>query len=268
MFELCIVELLKIRKQGLTWILLGIIVGLFAGSTLEAAYLLSRAAADLPSGMLKTARLAATPPGIFYSDLLMVRQISNVLVIFFAANMLGKDYATGMLRTLISHSLHRSRYLMAKGVALFVSLVLTWSVCTVVVLAMGVGISHLLEGEFQWQGRFWSDIMRMIAGNSLRQFVLACTVFLSVVLFHNTLIGALGGLLYLLLIERAVPGLLAGLKLLYLIPYTTVHASKVLIDPETPVISLDFARAASVLSFTGILIMVVAIVVLNKKDIV
>jgi ABC-type transport system involved in multi-copper enzyme maturation permease subunit len=218
--------------------------------------------------MLEAAQLAATPPGVFYNDLLRVRQISNVLAIFFAANMLGKDYATGMLRTLISHGLRRSRYLMAKGVALFVSLVLAWSVCTMVVLAIGVSLTHLLEGGFQWQGRFWSDIVRMIAGNSLRQFVLACTVFLSVVLFRHTLIGALGGLLYLLLLEPTVPGLLLKLKLPRLVPYTSVHASKVLLDPDVALISLDFPRAGLVLSSWGISIMAIAMIVFRKKDIV
>jgi ABC-type transport system involved in multi-copper enzyme maturation permease subunit len=266
MYKLFSVEVFKIRRQALTWVLLGITLGFFAGSMLLAFVELQHSD-SLPAGWIEPVLAAATLPGAFYTDLLMVRSLTNILVVFFSAQVFGNDRATGISRILIGHGLSRPRHLLSKGTAMLVALILAWSLCFLIILVVGSYVTHIVEGGFHWQSRFWSDIFRVIAGNSLHQLVLACIVCLFVVIFSSRFIGAAGGLLYLFLLERAVPGLFIKLDLLGLVPYTSLHASQILVDPNIAVISLEFLRAVLVLISWSAIAIVVAIKVYKRMDI-
>jgi len=271
--ELCKVELFKVRKRALPWVLLVAAGGVFTFFLWMLFYPIVRTR-DLP--ILK--EVLSKDFGVFYghegevlpyvlywpSNFLHI--IVDFMAIVFAASTFNQDYNAGMLRTLIGHGLCRSRYLAAQGAALLASLIFAWSAIALATLFFAFVHTYFIKGELVWQSSYWIDILRMIAGNSLRYFSAGCFVLLTVVLFRRPLLGVIGGVFYFQILEPIVPWSLEELDLLQFIPYTPLHAGNALLDPSIAMTGPELVRAMLVLLLWGVLSLALAAVIFNKRD--
>ena len=281
MIDLCRVELFKIRKRVLPWVLLVVAGGVFTlflwlnlYRFVKTMVQVRRTMGDLSAikvEFLHNFNIMYGQGGGLLSRALywpnnLYRTFVDAVAIFFAAGAFNQDASTGMSRILMGHGLRRSRYLAAQGAALLASLVFAWSTIALVVLLLASAYTYFLEGEFVWQSSYWVDVLRMIAGNSLRYFSVGCFVHLTIVLSRKPLLGVLGGVFYFLQIEPIVPWLLGKHNLPQLIPYTPLHASNALLDPSVAMTGLDLVRALLVLFLSGALSLALAAVIFNKRD--
>lgn len=265
MIEICKVELFKIRKQTSSfWVLVGIIAGIcvcFVGQRFVQAR-------EMTGSVFRTWDILPDAFYFFfqYHDVGVVRLLTDLGPILLAASVFSQDHATGMLRTLDSHGLHRARYLAGQGVAVLLSLILAWGVGALVMGIAGAICTYVLLGEFAWESRFWADGLHMVIGHTVRQFVSISFVLLTVVLFRQALVGAMGGLFYFTIVVPAESWLLEKIGGSPLLPYTLAHANKAVIDPSVPMPDLEFARAVFALLLSGLLIMAGAVAVFDRAE--
>lgn len=126
MLRLIFLELLKISKRPLTWIILVLLVTSVAGTLLGANALLQEGNLFNPQGQAITVEEGITNftfPGVWPSILVMTRQVGSWLLVVFTAIFIGMEEAWGTHRVILGTGLSRTRFLASKLGSLLVVVV-------------------------------------------------------------------------------------------------------------------------------------------------
>lgn len=236
MIRLIALELLKLRRRWLIWILLGLLVAgealtIFGGYYLAVSgtmtFLDERGqvmpiAAVLPNFVL---------PGALRAVLGLAQQLGGWLLVILTAVMMGMEEAYGTQRLILSSGIGRTRYLTVKLITMLIVVIGFVGVA----LVSGIGFAMMVAGQAERaisptvvEGSVWLLSVGMIMRTLFALMVPVVIAFTATVLSRSQTIGIAVGLGYFL-VESAANGMLnllgdTGRQLLLLLPGTHIQA--------------------------------------------
>ncbi len=157
-------ELLKLRKRRMTWIMLGLLVGLKLAGTAFSVFWSSRAGVELE--IRERIIAAATLPSVIPETLTFIAGLGAFLLAILTAASMGSEYGWGTLRAIIGSGVSRSRFLAAKLIALSTAAVAYTVVPLVIVVAAAVPMALLLDRPIiasGIDGPWVGDVLLMMA---------------------------------------------------------------------------------------------------------
>lgn len=157
-------ELLKLRKRRMTWIMLGLLVGLRLAGTAFSVFWSSRAGVEpeIRERILASATLPSTIP----DALNFIAGLGAFLLAILTAASMGSEYGWGTLRAIIGSGVSRSRFLAAKLIALSTAAVAYTVVPLVIMVAAAVPMALLLDRPIiasGIDGPWVGDVLLMMA---------------------------------------------------------------------------------------------------------
>jgi ABC-2 type transport system permease protein len=180
---------LMLLAQGLWALVLALHMGVIGGVQLEA----------LAPVQLEQIKLQLSFPGVFGAVLGQLNGTGGILAIILAAGALGSDYSWGTLRTLLARAPARGAFLLAKSLALLLSLLFATLIALVAGALLALTTSAWLDLPGQLSGR---DLLALPVGIARSLLVilpyllatLACAAW-----GRSVLAGMGGGLIFLAL---------------------------------------------------------------------
>ena len=202
-------EWLKLSRRPLSWVLLGVFLGLMLLYLATWALVVMLHTGALIGGnarfeVLSPAQIAElqrqlSVPGIFGAVLGQVNSTGGICAIILAAGFLGSDYTWGTLRVLLTRAPHRGAYLLAKLITLQIGILVTILIALLIgalfalVCSSTLGLpSHLRPG----------DLLALPVGVLRSLYIILPYVMLtlaSAAFGRSALAGVGGGLIFLAL---------------------------------------------------------------------
>jgi ABC-2 type transport system permease protein len=199
-------ELLKLRKRSLTWILLGVLVGMTALLHFL-LYLVSRI--GLPgraTGMGNLQTLLGLPMSIPFA-LTVLTSFGAVLAVILAASSMGNEYNWRTIRIALISSESRLKFLAAKLISI--------GMLVLVGMAIGVATGFVMGLITTAMGGQAFDFSFMTGGYLWDQFLQFWRTFFMILPF------ALLGFMLSIAGRSAMPGIATGIGILFLEPIVT-----------------------------------------------
>ncbi len=164
MLTLVRMELLKLRKRRMTWIMLGILVGIRLAGTVFSVFWSGRA--GVQPEIRDRIIASATLPSIIPETLTFIAGLGAFLLAILTAASIGSEYSWGTLRAIIGSGVPRGRFLAAKLIALGAAAVAYTVVPLAIVVLAAVPMAFLVDRpiltgtiDISWLG----DILLMVA---------------------------------------------------------------------------------------------------------
>lgn len=157
-------ELLKLRKRRMTWIMLGLLVGLRLAGTAFSVFWSSRAGAE--PEIRERIIASATLPSVIPETLTFIAGLGAFLLAILTAASMGSEYGWGTLHAIIGSGVPRGRFLVAKLIALGTAAVAYTVVPLVVVVSAAVPLACLLDRPIMTSlidGSWVGDLFLMMA---------------------------------------------------------------------------------------------------------
>ncbi len=129
-------ELLKLLKRPMTWIMFLLLVGLIGFGTVVSALNLNSVSAETKEYLLHNLTL----PGIIPHTGNLLTVFGTIFIAILAASAIGSEYSWGTLRSLLTTGITRNRFLLAK----LLSLVLIAACFVVIPMLMNMGLAALI----------------------------------------------------------------------------------------------------------------------------
>jgi ABC-2 type transport system permease protein len=229
-------ELLKLRRRWLIWILLGLLVAgealtIFGGYYLAVSgtmTFLDERGQILPIEMVLPNFIL---PGALRAVLGLAQQVGSWLLVILTAVVIGMEEAYGTLRQILISGIGRTRYLVMKLITLFI--VVVSFVGTAVISGMGFALIVANVAEIPItptpvEGSVWLSSFAMAVRTIVALTVPVVIAFVATLLSRSQTIGIAIGLVYFLA-ESVVNGLLAllgeaGQQIALLLPGTHIQA--------------------------------------------
>jgi ABC-2 type transport system permease protein len=136
-------ELLKLRKRRMTWIMLGLLVGLRLAGTAFSVFWSSRAGVE--PEIRERIIASATLPSVISETLTFIAGLGAFLLAILTAASMGSEYGWGTLYAIIGSGVPRGRFLAAKLIALCTVAVAYTVVALLVMVSAAVPTALLLE---------------------------------------------------------------------------------------------------------------------------
>jgi len=157
-------ELLKLRKRRMTWIMLGMLVGLRLAGTAFSVFWSSQAGVE--PEIRERILASATLPNTIPDALNFIAGLGAFLLAILTAASMGSEYSWGTLRAIIGSGVPRSRFLAAKLIALSTAAVAYTVVPLVIVVGAAVPMAWLLDRPIMASGidgPWVGDVLLMMA---------------------------------------------------------------------------------------------------------
>lgn len=273
MLSLLRMELLKLGKRPMTWILLVLLVGFLGfGATVSA---LTLGGADPARRELVLDEF--TLPGMIPNTLNYTYSIGSVLLAILAGGAIGAEYGWGTLRSTLSTGVPRGRFLLAKALALLVVAIAFLLVTLVAGVALAIPMA-LLNGRALTLGAVdaaWFGAVALMLGRT----TLGLLVPMAIAFFFGVLgrsqaigIGAALGLLIAEGIAAEVLGLLgergvAAIELLIGTSNQTLQQHNTFGEVATSRLPIGEGRAVLTLVVYGLVSLIGAAVLFRRRDI-
>ncbi|MDP3064957.1 MAG: ABC transporter permease subunit [Chloroflexota bacterium] len=295
MTQLVLVELFKLRKRWMLWILLGILIA-FLALTQFGMYFGYRSVENESRGQvpmserergLREMRQALTLPRSVEFKFEMTQSVGGILLVILAASVFGAEYAWGTVRSTLIRGVSRANYLIAKLTAVLLIGLAGLVVALVVGVLLTLITTAMLRASVDWSflsGLFFPRLLAMVGRT---WFVMAIPVSLAVMVSVLTRSSAFGigiGIAYGIL-ETIVVGILGNISgwgeavSLYTIGYNTtaVMAWNSLsgepfsmgfrLGGDTPGTMVNFWKAWGLLVGYGAFFLALTFYVFKKRDI-
>lgn len=273
MLSLLRMELLKLSKRPMTWILLVLLVGFLGfGATVSVLTL-----GDADPARRERVLDEFTLPGMIPNTLNYTYSIGSVLLAILAGAAIGAEYGWGTPRSTLSTGVPRGRFLLAKALALLVVAI----AFLLVTLAAGVALAipmALLNGRALTFGAvdaaWFGAVALMLGRTTLGLLVPMAIVFFFGVLGRSQAIG-IGAALGLLIAEGIVAevlGLLgergvAAIELLIGTSNQTLQQHNTFGEVATSRLPIGEGRAVLTLVVYGLVCLVGAALLFRRRDI-
>lgn len=150
MGQLVAVELLKIRKRMMTWILLAILVAFMALYVILSYLSVTSFSQSLPSDTYNALTKALQFPLAFTLVLAVVQSIGIILVIILAASTVGNEYSWGTVAQIIGRTGRRSDYVGSKVTSLIIVILSFVFIGLVLGFLLTIFTSYKLAGTLNW----------------------------------------------------------------------------------------------------------------------
>ncbi|HET8626251.1 MAG TPA: ABC transporter permease subunit [Thermomicrobiales bacterium] len=204
-------ELLKLVKRPMTWILLILLLGGIGFGDLVGFLQINRVSADVRASILGNLTL----PGTLTRATEFIYFFGTIMLSILAASAIGSEYSWGTLRPMLATGVPRLRFLGAKLVALAIVAV-AFDVLPLVmnaILAVPVG---LIANVPVFTGPFdaaWVGTLLALAARTYLMLLVAITIAFLISLLARSQAAGIGAALGLLIGEQIVGQLLRRLDL-------------------------------------------------------
>ena len=206
MGQLLGVELFKIRKRMMTWILLAVLV-VFVILFLVFSYL---AVTSSLSSVHQPLKDALQFPKAFTMVLSMTQSIGIILLIILAASLIGSEYGWGTVNQVIGREGKRSFYMGSKVFALIITILLLVLIGLVVGTLLSIFTTYKLAGGLNWSFftlSFGGSLIKMFGWTAFTILVYTLLAMLFATLGRSVVAG-IGGALGYYFIEAILVGVL------------------------------------------------------------
>jgi ABC-type transport system involved in multi-copper enzyme maturation permease subunit len=197
--ELIGIELFKLRKRRMTWILLGVLVAFCCIQFLASYLVVVTAPSEIPPDVITSLRTNLQFPDAFTMIFSAAQGIGTILLIILTASIVGSEYGWGTVRQTLMRRGDRLSYIGAKVVALIVVILIGLVISLVVGMPLASFTTFKLSGSLSWgfltPSLAW-DVVQMF----WRTFFVLMPYLLLAALFavvgRSALTGIAGGLGY------------------------------------------------------------------------
>jgi len=209
MLKLIGIELFKIRKRWMTWILLAVLIGFFCMTTVGGYANISRDPDDMTAEEFEqewesleeweASKAAFQFPDAFPHIFSIAQGIGTVLLIILVASMVGNEYRWGTVGQMLTRRGARFYYLGAKLLA-FIIVALIGLVFSLIVGVILISItSSLLAGSINWDfisASFVWELVQMFGrtASGLLPYMLLAAML--AIIGRSAVAGIAGGLVY------------------------------------------------------------------------
>lgn len=268
-------ELLKLRKRPMTWVLLILLLGGIGFITVVSVLQLRSVDPTIREDLLRNITL----PGTLPRTAEFVYFFGSIMLSILAASTIGSEYSWGTLRPMLATGVPRGRFLAAKLIALalvaalFAILPLLMNALLALPIAAWNNVPYL-TGTFD---AAWVGDLGAILGRTYLLVLMPMAIAFFVALVGRSQAAGIGAALGLMIGEQIVVVLLLSLDQ----PWTRAVAnllpgrnSQVLLNhngfgalPPMPPGLPGEPRALLTLALYGVVALVVAIVVFRRRDV-
>lgn len=211
-------EWMKLSRRPLTWVLFGIFLFMVVVQLLT-QFLVANLSMFLAvdqlgtlGGQVEEWRRRSAFPGLIGAILSQVNGLGGIFAVIFAAGAMGSEYSWGTLRTQLMRTPSRTRYLLAKIIAVMSLLAVAVLITLLVGMLVGGALGLLVGKPGTLSTR---DLLELPLAVLRALYVLLPYVLLTIslaILGRSLIVGLAGGLFYL--VFEAGFGALATLQLL------------------------------------------------------
>jgi ABC-2 type transport system permease protein len=208
MINLIRAEWFKLARRPMTWVLLVVFVGLLVLLRTTEFFAVALHDGIFSGGEIRVSllreeqveqfRRQVTFPGVFGAVLSHVNGVGGICAIVLAAGSIGGEYGWGTIRTQLTRTPNRARYLTAKIVALLLILALG------IVIGLGAGalLALAFGGLLGGSGLGVDVLLSLPLGMARALYVMLPYIMLTIacgILGRSVLAAAAGGFLFLIL---------------------------------------------------------------------
>jgi len=203
------VELFKIRKRMMTWILLAVLV-VFVILNFILSYLAVTSNHGISSDVRISLENALQFPKAFTFAFSVTQSVGIILLIILAASLIGNEYAWGTVNRVISREGRRSLYMGSKLVALIITILFLVLIGLVLGTLLGIFTTSRLAGTVDWSFFTLSFAGHLIKMFGWTAFTIMVYALLAVLLasWARSVIAGIGGALGYYFIESILIGVL------------------------------------------------------------
>ncbi|HEV2529895.1 MAG TPA: ABC transporter permease subunit [Thermomicrobiales bacterium] len=253
-------EIFKAVKRPATWIMLVILALIVA-----AFYAIVYFAVDDPA-----TDLSLRPTEIVNNGYAIGANIASILVIVFAAQLMGSEYGWGTIRALASRASSRSALIVSKLILLAGYTLLTLVVTAAVAIISALVFSAIAGNETSIPGDAWVDYAQAIGRYMLANGVYAVLALVITILSRSTAAGIAGGIA-LSFLEIAIWEILAAITDVfqtireYFLGYNVQGLAAAATDQQVD--DFDITRGVIIVSVWLIALLAISFYVFRRRDI-
>lgn len=209
MLKLIGIELFKIRKRRMTWILLAVLIAWFCITTVGGYSAIAIDPADMPAEEFEeewesleefeASRAAFQFPHAFPHIFSIAQGIGTILLIILVASMVGNEYRWGTVGQMLTRRGARFYYLGAKLLALIIVAVIGLVFSLIVWVILISITSSLLAGSINWDfisASFVWEVVLMFGHTIFGLLPLMLLAAMLAIIGRSALAGIAGGLVY------------------------------------------------------------------------
>ena len=218
------VELFKMRKRWMPWVLLAILVialcAIFLSGYFSTTSMLPSLPPDLPPELLEEMELQHQQmlahyqfPYAFDNIFSTTQSIGVFLLVILAASIVGSEYSWGTVRQMLVKRGIRWQYLGAKVITLIIMALIGLVVALVVGTALAAFTTYQIDGGISWEflsASFFGKLALAFVCTALSLFVFMLLTVFFAVLGHSLLVGIAGGLGFFIIENILVNALTLG----------------------------------------------------------
>ena len=218
------VELFKMRKRWMPWVLLAILVialcAIFLSGYFSTTSMLPSLPPDLPPELLEEMELQHQQmlahyqfPNAFDNIFSTTQSIGVFLLVILAASIVGSEYSWGTVRQVLVKRGTRWQYLGAKVITLIILALIGLVVALVVGTALAAFTTYQIDGGISWEflsASFFGKLALAFVCTALSLFVFMLLTVFFAVLGHSLLVGIAGGLGFFIIENILVNALTLG----------------------------------------------------------
>ena len=207
MARLIRVELFKLRKRMMTWILLAVLVAFFCMIFLGMYAAAGSAPHDMPGEGLEALKALLQFPDAFNTIFSTAQSIGGILLIILAASAVGSEYGWGTVRQMLSRRGIRSHYLGAKIVSFIIIALIGIVISLIVGVALASFTTIQLAGSINWDfmsASYVGELFKMFGWTAFALLVYILLAVLFAVVGRSALVGIAGGLGYYFVEQIAI----------------------------------------------------------------
>lgn len=212
MVRLVRVELFKVRKRGMTWILLAVLVAFFCMIFLGMYAAAGSASHGMSGAGLEALKASLQFPNAFDMIFSTAQGIGGILLVILAASAVGSEYGWGTVRQMLSKRGIRSHYLGAKIVSLIIIALIGIAISLIVGFALASFTTIQLAGSINWDfmsASYVGELFKMFGWTAFALLVYILLGVLFAVVGRSALVGIAVGLGYYF-VERIAIGIFTG----------------------------------------------------------
>jgi ABC-type transport system involved in multi-copper enzyme maturation permease subunit len=273
MTSLVRMELLKLAKRPMTWIMLALLLGIIGLGTAANATGLQRADSEYRERLLRLLVL----PGALAQSAQFIYTFGAIMIAILGASSIGSEYSWGTLRPMLATGVSRTRFLAAKLLALGIAAAFYVILPLILNAIMAVPIALLADSPFMAGSVAgpWPGYLAALFGRTYLLLFMPLALAFLIGAAGRSQVAGIGAALGLMIGEQVIAALLWSLGLDWaneVVKFFPFESSRVLLGhnfvplPDMAM-SIGELRAVLTLATYSAACLAVALLLFRRRDI-
>ncbi|MCX6012060.1 MAG: ABC transporter permease subunit [Chloroflexi bacterium] len=199
MLDMIWVELFKLRKRRMTWILVAILAAFFCMYFLVMNYFIKHLPPGMGAHSIKEVQSLLTFPDAFKFIFIIANSIGSILIMILVASAVGNEYGWNTGRLLLTRKGNRNQFLISKLLAYIIIAIIGIVISLIIGFILAIYTTNSINGSISWNfvnASLIGDIFRMFGWTLYSLFVYILLAFFASILGRSALVGIGVGLGY------------------------------------------------------------------------